>query len=216
MARKVSWGVLGVAKIGVEKVIPAMQLGALAASMRSPHATSKEPRARPPRSASPEPMAPTRNCSPIPRSKPSTIRCRMNCTRPGLCGRWRRASMCSAKSRSRSTPTKRKALVDARQRSASSSPRPSWSASIRNGGARVNLLRSGAIGQLRAIQTFFSYHLLDPDQYPQQAAGRRRALRHRLLRHADRPLHISAPNPCASSLRSIAIPSWARIASAAH
>jgi predicted dehydrogenase len=29
MTRKVSWGVLGVAKIGVEKVIPAMQLGAL-------------------------------------------------------------------------------------------------------------------------------------------------------------------------------------------
>src|SRR5260370_37220217 len=29
MTRKVSWGVLGVAKIGVEKVMPAMQLGAL-------------------------------------------------------------------------------------------------------------------------------------------------------------------------------------------
>src|SRR5450432_4172960 len=29
MTRKIPWGVLGVAKIGVEKVIPAMQLGAV-------------------------------------------------------------------------------------------------------------------------------------------------------------------------------------------
>ena len=67
MTRKVSWGVLGVAKIGVEKVIPAMQLGARLARRRDRLARHRKGEERAAAdSASPRPMAPTRNCSPIP------------------------------------------------------------------------------------------------------------------------------------------------------
>ena len=49
-----------------------------------------------------------------------------------------------------------------RARSASWSPRPSWCASTRNGGAPARSRAPARSATLRAIQTFFSYHLLDP------------------------------------------------------
>ena len=73
--------------------------------------------------------------------------------------------------RARRATEARRADRGARRAPASSSPRPSWCASIRNGGARARLARSGAIGEVRAIQTFFSYHLLDPDNIRNRPPG---------------------------------------------
>ena len=52
---------------------------------------------------------------------------------------------------------------------------PSWEA-VRE------LVASGRIGRLRAVQSWFSYFNDDPDEHPQRRrARRRRAVRHRLL-----------------------------------
>ena len=106
--KKVRWGVLGVAKIAVTRVIPAMQAGECSevvgiasrdrAQRRSGGAAN---------SAFPKPTAPTRRCWRTRRSTRSTIRCPITCTCRGPRAPPRQASTCSARSRSASTCRKR-------------------------------------------------------------------------------------------------------------
>ena len=68
-------------------------------------ASRDDDRARPTRAStgSSAPTAATRRCSPTPRSRPSTSRCRTRCTSSGRSVRSRPASTCSARSRSAAT-----------------------------------------------------------------------------------------------------------------
>ena len=135
-----------------------------------------------------------RNCSPTPRSRRSTIRCPTNCTCRGPRRRWRPASTCCAKSRSRSTPSEARRLIAARDKSGKLVAEafmvrhhPQWRR------AR-EIVRSGAIGEVGAIQTLFSLSPARPRKRPQPAARRRRPLRHRLLRDPRRRATSSAPS----------------------
>ena len=112
-----------------------------------------------------------RSCSPIPRSRRSTIRCPTSCMCPGPSRRSRRASMCCAKSRSRSTPRRRERLIAARDASGKLVAEafmvryhPQWRR------AR-EIVRSGGIGDVGAIQTLFAYRLLDPDNIRNKPPG---------------------------------------------
>ena len=63
-------------------------------------------------------------------------------------------------------------LIAARNRNpASWSPRRSWCVFIRNGGARASLRGTGRSAKRSAIQTFFSYRLLDPDNVRNRPPG---------------------------------------------
>ena len=98
--RKLRFGVLGTAKIAREKVIPAMQRGALrgrGARVARP-GRAAEAGGRLGIAAS---TAATRRCSPILTSTRSTSRCPTTCTCRGRSGRPRPASTCCARSRSR-------------------------------------------------------------------------------------------------------------------
>ena len=76
------------------------------------------------------------------------------------------------------------------------------------------LVRDGRIGQLRTIDTAFSYFNDDPDQHPQPARHRRRrADGHRLLPDHHLALHLRRRAAAASSARSSATPSSAPTAS---
>jgi hypothetical protein len=101
MTGKVSWGVLGVAQIAVEKVIPAMQLGAV--SRVDAIASRDINRAR--RAAAALGVARAyRSYDELladPRSRRSTILFPTNCMSTGRCARWKPESTCCAKSRSR-------------------------------------------------------------------------------------------------------------------
>ena len=115
--------------------------------------------------------APTRSCSPTARSRPSTIRCPMSCMCLGRFGRSRPASMCCARSRSRSTPRKARSLIAARDRSGKLVAEafmvryhPQWRRA-------KELAQAGTVGEPRAIQTFFSYHLLDPENVRNRPPG---------------------------------------------
>ena len=102
MAQTVNWGILSTAKIGREKVIPAMQKGSVSRVLGDRLARPGGGRANGDRAwASTAPMAATRRCSPTPISTPSTIRCPTICMCPGASTRWKLASMCCARSRSR-------------------------------------------------------------------------------------------------------------------
>ena len=53
------------------------------------------------------------------------------------------------------------------------------------------LIRAGKIGELKAVQVFFTYNNRDPEEHPQHPRDRRRrGARHRRLRHRLRPLHL--------------------------
>ena len=83
MSAKIRWGVLGVAKIAVEKVIPAMQQGEFAevAAIASRDAARAASAAESLGIA--KSYGPTRSSWPIRTSTPSTIRCPTICTFPG-------------------------------------------------------------------------------------------------------------------------------------
>ena len=201
--RKVKWGVLGVAKIAVEKVDSrhAARRGLGNRGDRlARHRESAGGRGAARHSASP--MAPMRRCWPIRRSRRSTIHCRTSCTSPGRSRRSRRASMCFARSRSGSVRTKRRRSSKRATGRAGWSPRPSWSAFIRNGAARANLSQSGEIGAAQCDPDLLLLSAARSGECPQSTAGRRRPLRHRLLRSADRPLHFRrGAGPCGGDAR---------------
>ena len=90
---------------------------------------------------------------------------------PGRSRRLRPASTFCARSRSRLTSKKRGSSSTRATAPANWSPKPSWCGSIPNGAARASLSRDGTIGETRAIQTFFSYRLLDPDNVRNRPPG---------------------------------------------
>jgi predicted dehydrogenase len=160
--RKVKWGVLGVAKIAVEKVIPAMQRGevsevAAIASRDGARARAAADQLGIPRAfgayedllADPEIDA-VYNPLPNELHVPWTLRAlaagkHVLCEKP--------IALDAEEGRQ---------LIEARDRSGKLVAEafmvrfhPQWRR------AR-ELARTGSIGELRAIQTFFSYHLLDP------------------------------------------------------
>jgi predicted dehydrogenase len=169
--RKVKWGVLGVAKIGVEKVIPAMQRGEVS---RITAIASRDPgKARAAAGklgierafgsyedllADPEIEA-VYNPLPNELHVPWTLRAlaagkHVLCEKP------------IALDAEEARP-----LIDARNRSGKLVAEafmvryhPQWRR------AR-ELAREGSIGELRAIQTFFSYRLLDPDNVRNRPPG---------------------------------------------
>ena len=169
--RKVKWGVLGVAKIAVEKVIPAMQRARSRKSRRSRRAISAR-RGRPRTGLAFRALSgPTRICSPTARSRRSTIRCPMSCMSP-----WTIRALEAGKHVLCEKPIglnaeEARSLIEARNRSGKIVAEafmvryhPQWRR------AR-ELARAGAIGEPRAIQTFFSYRLLDPENVRNRPPG---------------------------------------------
>ena len=219
MTRKVSWGVLGVAKIGIEKVIPAMQRGERLARRRDRLARHRQgARGAADAARHRQGLRLLRGAARRSRDRGDLQSAAQRAARPLDDPRagGRQARAC-ARSRSRSTPTEaRRADRGAPARPASSSPRPSWCASTRNGGARARSRVRARSATSRAIQTFFSYRLLDAEQHPQPAAGRRRALRHRLLRDPHRALRLRRRADARRRRRSTSIPHFGtdRLASA--
>ena len=113
--RKVSWGVLGVAKIGVEKVIPAMQRGEVFAHRRDRLARSRQSAAAAAALGIAKAYGSYEELLADPDDRGDLqSRCPTNCTCPGRSARSRRASTCCARSRSRSTPGRRETLIAAR------------------------------------------------------------------------------------------------------
>ena len=136
------------------------------------------------------PTAPTRSCWPIPRSRRSTIRCPTNCTCPGPRRRSRPASTCCARSRSRSTPQEAQRLIAARE---ASGKLVAEAFMVRHPPAMAARARDRALRRdRRGRRDPDPVHLSParPRQRAQPAARRRRAVRHRLLRHPDRALRV--------------------------
>jgi predicted dehydrogenase len=171
MTRKVSWGVLGVAKIGVEKVIPAMQRGE--ASCIDAIASRDLAKAR--RAAAELGAAKAYGSyeeliadpaieaiyNPLPNALhvPWTIRA-LEAGKHVLCEKPIALDAAEAG-----------ALIEARRRSGKLVAEafmvrfhPQWRR------AR-EIARSGAIGEPQAIQTFFSYRLTDPGNIRNQPQG---------------------------------------------
>ena len=162
MSDKVSWGVLGVAKIGVEKVIPAMQQGgrsridaiasrdiekargaAAALGIARAYGSYEELLADPTIEAIYNPL-------PNDLHVPWTVRA-LEAGKHVLCEKPIALTAGEAEQ-----------LIEARSRSGKLVAEafmvrfhPQWRRAL-------DIVRSGEIGGLRAIQTFFSYHLLDP------------------------------------------------------
>ena len=129
----------------------------------------RQPRSRPERRSSRSSgrsrgrTAPTTSCSPTRKWRRSTSRFPTRCTPSGRSARSRRASTCSARSRSAATS----------RTSSGRSLRPRRRGSVLSEAfmyryhpqtARlVELVRSGAIGELRVIRSAFSYSLYDTD-----------------------------------------------------
>jgi predicted dehydrogenase len=171
MTKKVSWGVLGVAKIGVEKVIPAMQLGAV--SQVDGIASRDFKRAKAAAGglgiakaygsyeellADPEIEA---IYNPLPNELhvPWTLRA-LEAGKHVLCEKPIALNAVEAQ-----------ALLAARAKSGKLVAEafmvrfhPQWRRAH-------ELAHSGAIGALRGIQTFFSYHLLDPTNIRNKPPG---------------------------------------------
>jgi predicted dehydrogenase len=171
MTKKVSWGVLGVAKIGVEKVIPAMQLGtvshvdaigsrdiekAKAAAARlgiaKAYGSYEDLLADPDIEAIYNPL-------PNELHVPWTLRA-LEAGKHVLCEKPIALNADEAQ-----------ALLAARKKSGKHVAEafmvrfhPQWRRAH-------ELAHSGAIGGLRAIQTFFSYHLLDPTNIRNKPPG---------------------------------------------
>jgi predicted dehydrogenase len=171
MARKVSWGVLGVAKIGVEKVIPAMQRGeasridAIAsrdiAKAQSAAAALGIPRAYGSYEELLADPAIEAIYNPLPNELhvPWTLRA-LEAGKHVLCEKPIALSAGEAE-----------ALLAARDRSGKLVAEafmvrfhPQWRRAH-------ELAHSGAIGELQAIQTFFSYRLLDPTNIRNKPPG---------------------------------------------
>ena len=170
--RKVKWGVLGVANIATEKVIPAMQGGErcdIAAIASRDEAKAREA-ADAARHRARLRLA-TRRCSPIPRSRRSTSRCPTSCTLP-----WTIRALEAGKHVLCEKPialdaAEARTLIAARDKAGKLVAEafmvryhPQWRR------AR-ELARSGAIGEVHAIQTFFSYRLLDPENVRNRPPG---------------------------------------------
>jgi predicted dehydrogenase len=169
--RKVKWGVLGAAKIAVEKVIPAMQRGAASeiagiASREIGKAKAAADKLRIPRAygsyedllADPEIEA-VYNPLPNELHVPWTLRA-LAAGKHVLC---EKPIALDAK--------EARQLIEARDRSGKLVAEafmvrhhPQWRR------AR-ELARDGSIGTTRAIQTFFSYRLLDPDNVRNRPPG---------------------------------------------
>ena len=199
--RKVKWGVLGVAKIATEKVIPAMQRGEVSEIAAHRLARPRQGEGR---------------------GGQARHRARLRLLRGPARRSRHRGDLQSAAQRSHVPWTvsaleagkhvlcekpialdadEARQLIAARDKSGKLVAEafmvrfhPQWRR------AR-ELARDGTIGEAQAIQTFFSYRLHRPGQCAQPAAGRRRALRHRLLRDPHRALSFSAPSRPASSPR---------------
>ena len=188
--RKVKWGVLGVAKIAVEKVIPAMQQGeashiAAIASRDPGKARAAADKLGIERAfGSYEELLADREIeavyNPLPNELhvPWTLRA-LAAGKHVLCEKPIALDADEARS-----------LIEARDRSGKLVAEafmiryhPQWRRA-------KELVEPGPSGELRAIQTFFSYRLLDPDNVRNQPAGRRRALRYRLLRHPVGAIHL--------------------------
>jgi predicted dehydrogenase len=171
MTRKVSWGVLGVAKIGVEKVIPAMQLGtasridAIASRdlEKAKGAAGKLGIAKAYGSYEDLLADPTIEAiyNPLPNELhvPWTLRA-LEAGKHVLCEKPIALDAGEAQ-----------ALIAARAKSGKHVAEafmvrfhPQWRRAH-------ELAHSGAIGELRAIQTFFSYRLLDPTNIRNKPPG---------------------------------------------
>ena len=171
MTRKVSWGVLGVAKIGVEKVIPGMQRGALSrvdaiASRNLEKASAAAAALGIGRAygSYEELLADPRIeaiYNPLPNELhvPWTIRA-LDAGKLVLCEKPIPLNAAEAEQ-----------LLAARARSGRHVAEafmvrfhPQWRRAH-------ELAHSGEIGALRAIQTFFSYHLLDPTNIRNKPPG---------------------------------------------
>ena len=171
--RKVKWGVLGVAKIATEKVIPGdaarralrhrrHRLARSGAGARGGGDASASPRAYGSYEAllaDPEIEA---IYNPLPNELhvPWTIKA-LEAGKHVLC----------EKPVALDADEARDADRRARQGRASSSPKPSWCASTRNGGARASSRKPARSARVGAIQTFFSYRLLDPDNVRNRPPG---------------------------------------------
>jgi predicted dehydrogenase len=169
--RKVKWGVLGVAKIGVEKVIPAMQQGEVSEIAAIASRDLSKARA-------------AANTLGIPRAfgsyeemlADSEIEAIYNPLPNELHVPWSLRALAAGKHVLCEKPIaldadEARPLIDARNRSGKLVAEafmvrfhPQWRR------AR-ELARDGTIGGLRAIQTFFSYRLLDPDNVRNRPPG---------------------------------------------
>jgi predicted dehydrogenase len=171
MTRKIPWGVLGVAKIGVEKVIPAMQLGAVSRidaiasrdlekaktaagqlGIARAYGSYEELLADPAIEAVYNPL-------PNELHIPWTLRAleagkHVLCEKPVALTAREAEALLAAQARSG------KLVAEAFMVRF----HPQWRR------AR-EIVRSGEIGELRAIQTFFSYRLLDPDNIRNKPPG---------------------------------------------
>jgi predicted dehydrogenase len=171
MTRKVSWGVLGVAKIGVEKVIPAMQRGE--ASRVDAIASRDIVKAR--RAAAALGIAKAYGSYDNLLADPS-IEAIYNPLPNELHVPWTIRALEAGKHVLCEKPialdaTQAGALIEARRRSGKLVAEafmvrfhPQWRR------AR-EIARSGEIGPLRAIQTFFSYRLTEPDNIRNRPPG---------------------------------------------
>jgi predicted dehydrogenase len=169
--RKVKWGVLGVAKIAVEKVIPAMQRGEVSeiagiASRELGKARAAAKTLGIPRAygsyeellADPEIEA---IYNPLPNEGhvPWTLRAlaagkHVLCEKP--------IALDAAEARQ---------LIEARDRSGKLAAEAFMVRFHRQWRRARELAREGAIGDVRAIQTFFSYRLMDPDNVRNRPPG---------------------------------------------
>ena len=169
--RKVKWGVLGVAKIAVEKVIPAMQQGE--ASQIAAIASRDLGRARAAADklgierafGSYEELLADREIEAIYNPLPNELHVP-----------WTLKALAAGKHVLCEKPIaldaeEARSLIEARDRSGKLVAEafmvrfhPQWRRA-------KELARSGALGELRAIQTFFSYRLLDPENVRNRPPG---------------------------------------------
>ena len=106
--RMLKIGVLGAAKIAPGALIkPARRTGRAEVVAVAARDVDRAWRVRQEEQDPARCWTPTRRCWPIPRSTPSTSRCPTVSTATGPSPRWRRASTCCARSRSRPTRTRR-------------------------------------------------------------------------------------------------------------
>lgn len=120
------------------------------------------------------------------------------------------ASLCSAKSRSLLTLRKRWNSRPRKRLPACRSPKPSWCAIIQNGRGARALFAEGRLGDVRAIQTIFSYYLDDPRNVCNQADIDGGALLDVACYAVNTAVSYSAPSRCGQS------PSWRRIVPSAR
>jgi predicted dehydrogenase len=171
MARKVSWGVFGVAKIGVEKVIPAMQRGevsridaiasrdiakaksaAAALGIAKAYGSYEELIADPAIEAIYNPL-------PNELHAPWTVRA-LEAGKHVLCEKPIALNAAEAETLLATRGRSGKLVAEAFMVRF----HPQWRRAH-------EIAQSGEIGALRAIQTFFSYHLLDPTNIRNKPPG---------------------------------------------